>query len=453
MAAKKILVLLDSDRYSAPLIEFITSNAKIFDWKIKIASFSDPNMLQRIMSEPFADQVECSAFSRFQECEQAIKKTDLVMALVQDAILLQIADICIAMRKTLISPARLTKQMAMKKALAKDSNALILMDCGFSPGLDHIIAKKAIDNIHSKGGQISSFKTYSGSVLAETSSPNPWHFKLTEPVLEMLSWGKHNNRHLLNGRLQHIPCYRLFERTESVVIRDQQDLVVVPEGDSLYYKRIYNLQDAHTVVKGKLIRQPFNRIWNLLVKLGLTDASSKLDMGSQGSYYNFIDSMLPSGSGSIEDRIRQYTGADEQEIENLKWIGLFDTTPWNDMHREVSPAQILQTLLQQKITMQSDDRDCLIMEHQLTYQLRDEEFEMNATLTLKGETEKHSALAKVIGFMCGAAAKSVLLGTIKIKGLHIPILRELYDPILNELEDLGIAFHVTETKRALAEVL
>src|SRR5688572_5784003 len=153
MAAKKILVLLDSDRYSFPLIRFLSENAKIFGWKIKLGTLFDSRIADRIRQETLPTALEFVNFAKMPECEQAIKKSDLVVAIAADALLLQIADSCINYRKTLVSPARLTRQMALKKSLAKENNMLILMDCGFSPGLDHIIAKKAIDNIHSKGGK------------------------------------------------------------------------------------------------------------------------------------------------------------------------------------------------------------------------------------------------------------------------------------------------------------
>lgn len=452
MATKKILLLLDSDRYAFPLLRFLSHDAKLYKWKIKVGSIFGPHITSRLKQEPFAASAEFTDFTKISECEQAIRKSDMVVALLQDTLLLQIADSCIAQRKTLISPARLNRQMALKKTAAKENNVLILMDCGFAPGLDHIIAKKAIDNIHSRGGQVSSFKTFSGTCLSWAMETNPWDFKLTEPVSELLGWGKHNNRQLVKGRMQHIPCYRLFERSEPIQVGGRTDIMTIPEGDSLYYRKIYDLADAHTVSKGKLVRSGFERIWNVLVKLGLTDNASKIDFVGEGSYYNLMDSLLPQSNDSIEDRLMAYTGASPTEVEKLKWLGLFDATPWSEFARETPPAHILQHLLEKKFYLQPDDRDVVIMQHQLGYEFRDEHFELTATLVLEGESEKESALARVIGFTSGAAAKCVLLGSISVKGLHIPIQREIYDPILNELEELGIAFQVTEQKFQAAEV-
>lgn len=452
MAAKKILLLIESDRFTFPLLRYLTDHAKIYDWKIRIGLMTAPLVADKIRNEAFAPQLEFIDIKKFPECEQLIRKSDLVIAMVNDSLLLQIADSCIAQRKSLISPARLTRQMALKKASAKENDVLILMDCGLAPGLDHIIAKKAIDNIHYKGGKITSFKTYSGTFVSQTYAPNPWDFKLAEPAAEVLAWGKNNNRYIVDGRLQHVPSHRLFERSESRQIDGFENIVAIPEGDSLYYKKIYNLTDAQTVVKGKLLRRGVDRMWHLLHKLGMMDPSLKIDMTGDKSPADIVESLLPlSASGSIEERFMDYTGASIEEVDKLKWLGLFDGDVSVANLQEATPLSLLHLMFEEKLRPLPEDRDCLIMEHHLSYQMRDESQELTATLVLRGDNEKDSAVAKVIGYTCGAAAKSILSGLVKVKGLHIPIVREIYDPILNELEEAGIAFHITEKKMQTAE--
>lgn len=446
MAAKKILLLLSSDRFAFPLVRYLAEEGKTFGWKTRVASMFDPGISNRISEEKFATEISFINITKFQECDQAIRKSDIVIAMVPDSTLLQVADSCISHRKPLLSPARLNRQMALKKTLAKENKVLILMDCGFSPGLDHITAKKAIDNIRLKGGKITSFKTYSGSFIPESYHDNPWEFKFVEPVGEVMTWGRHNNRHLLEGRMHHIPYHRLFERSELINIRDLENTIAIPEGDSLYYKKIYELSDARTVVKGKLARKGFDRMWDLFIRLGLTDTISKIDLGDDASFYNFIESLLPdSGSSNFEQRLQEYTGADTEDIEKLRSLGLFESS-WVEGYREITPAIILQCLLEKRLSPEPRDKDCVVMEHQLGYELRDEHYEFRANFISQGENQKDSALAKAIGFTCGAAAKAVLLGSISAKGLHIPITKDIYDPILNELSDLGVAFHFGDAK-------
>src|SRR5690606_34104491 len=131
----------------------------------------------------------------------------------------------------------------------------------------------------------------------------------------------------------------------------------------------------------------------------LTDTSSRLDIPGNGSSLSVLDSLLPAAiTGSTEIRLQQYTGARESDVEKMRWLGFFDDTPLFETSQEVSPAHILQTLLLQKLGMLPDDSDCVVMEHQLGYEFRDDHYEMTASMTLKGENERESALAKVTGF-------------------------------------------------------
>jgi len=409
----------------------------------------DSGMSARLEREKFPGQPDIFSITNMKECEQAVKKTDLVIGLVTDPLLLQVADACILYRKSLISPGALNRQMVSRKAAAKENNILLLMDCGFSPGLDHITAKKAIDNIHAKGGKITSFKTYSGCFVPDTM--NPWGFKMVETGAELLSMGKQNNRHLLKGHLQHIPYHRLFERKENIEAENMENTIAILAGDSLYYRKIYGLTEAHTVIKGKLMPPGFDRIWDVLVKLGLTDSSARIDFCGDGSFYNFLDAFVPySEDCTLEERVKEYSGAGADEIEKLRWLGLFDISLAADQ-KEITPGMVLLQLLEERLNPLPDDRDHVIMEHHLSYEFREESYEFRARLISKGDNIKEGALAKAIGLTCGVAAKSFLLGSISVKGLHTPVIREIYDPILNELSDMGVAFHVEERKLSEAE--
>jgi saccharopine dehydrogenase-like NADP-dependent oxidoreductase len=327
-----------------------------------------------------------------------------------------------------------------------------MVECGFTPGLDHITAKNVIDNIQVKGGKISSFKTYSGSLIAESCIDNPWQFKLTEPSLDLINLGKGNNRHIALGQLQYIPHHNLFTRGEPVSMVGVKNAMIIPEEDALYCRKVYELDDAHTVVKGRIVRSGFESIWNLLIKLGFTNTTSKVELFEDKSFVNFLRSLLPFNPiESLELRLKKYAGATGDDIDKLKWIGLFDEE-WPEGYREITPAVILQHLLEKKLSMKPQDKDCIVMRHELEYETHDHDHTFTATLIVQGEDQRNSATAKAIGLTAGAAAKAVLLENIKVKGLHTPIRKEIYEPILSELVDLGVAFHVEEKKIRKEEI-
>lgn len=447
---KTVLVLLNSDRFAMPLIDYLVDEGKRYGWRIVVGSMFDLELFNRVTGAVRGD-VRCIHVKDQKQCDKEIRKADLVIGLMPDVMLLNVADACIARSKRLISPARLNRQLYAKRSQAEENDALILVECGFTPGLDHITAKKMIDHIHAKGGRISSFRTYSGNLVDEACIDNPWDFKLTGQSYELLNFGKGQNRYLINGQLQHVPYHQLFMRAEPLAIQGLDNTVMVPEEDGLYCRRIYDLPEADTVMKGRILRKGFASVWRLIVRLGMTNATHRLEMLDDRSFRSFLRSLVPhSQIESLESLLRGYMEASEEDIEKLKWLGLFDDV-WFDGIQEITPAILLQSLLEKKLSMREEDKDCIVIRHDLEYSLNNYNYKFNATLLSRGEDLRHSAIAKAIGLTTGAAAKAVLVENIRLTGIHTPVKKEIYDPVLNELEDLGIAFTVEE-KRTRGEV-
>jgi len=223
------------------------------------------------------------------------------------------------------------------------------------------------------------------------------------------------------------------------------DVIAVPEGDALYMRKIYQLQEAETVIKGRIMRAAFADIWNLLIQLGFTDPQSRIEMFEKSSFYNYLDSLLPYGEGELpEYRLRKYFNASEADVEKLRWIGFFGNE-WVNM-KEPTPAALLQHQMEKKLTPDASDKDCIVMKHHIEYTLKSVKHTMEATMVAQGENGRDTAISKAVALTTGAAIKACLLDNIKSKGLFIPTSPDIYDPILDELYDLGVAFHVEESK-------
>ena len=443
---KTVLLLLTTDRFAFPLVHYLTEEAGRYGWKIQVAGLFSNSILDRLKKMPFNSTLSFVPVNNFRQCDQAIRKTDLVIALTPDLMLQRVIDCCLLHGKSLITPAKNTPQVALKKSQAEAANVLILTECGFAPGLDHITAKKAIDNIHTKGGKIFSFRTYHGSLIDTSCLDNPLEFKLTEPTADLINMGKDINRHLFHNHLQVIPYHQLFSRHESVEIQGQGNMTSVPEGDALYCRKLYALNEAHTFIKGKLHRKGFESLWNLMVKLGLTDQKVQLDHFNEKSFLNLLNSVLPyATSESNELRLKKYYDATDDDIRKLKWLGWFDHR-WINTQKELNAAMILQHLLEKKVSLKPTDCDAVIMQHELEYDYKNVHYTVTATLFAKGKSRQESALAKAIGLTLGAAAKAYLLDNISIKGLWTPTQKEIYDPILDELVDSELVFQIKEEK-------
>ena len=106
-----------------------------------------------------------------------------------------------------------------------------------------------------------------------------------------------------------------------------------------------------------------------------------------------------------------------------------------------SAADILQFALEKKLALAPEDKDMIVMLHEIQYEVRGQRSEVKSLLIVKGENNVRTAMAKTVGLPLAIATKLILNGTIQLKGLQIPTKKEIYEPVLKELELHGIKFN------------
>ncbi|NQU85575.1 MAG: saccharopine dehydrogenase, partial [Mariniphaga sp.] len=213
--------------------------------------------------------------------------------------------------------------------------------------------------------------------------------------------------------------------------------------DSLKYINKYNLQNIPTIYRGTLRRPGFSQAWNVLVQLGATDDSYYLENVENMTYRDFINSFLYyHKSDSVETKLYHYMHLDQDSeiIGKLKWLGIFEDIPIG--LKKATPAQVLEHLIKQKWHLEPYDKDLMVMWHKFIYKdiLTKKPVTITTSLAVVGEDAHNTAMAKTVGLPLGIAAKLILTGKISLCGLQIPIIPEIYEPVLKELENYGIQF-------------
>jgi saccharopine dehydrogenase-like NADP-dependent oxidoreductase len=315
---------------------------------------------------------------------------------------------------------------------------------GLDPGIDHMSAMQILDRIRSAGHELLGFESFTGGLVAPESDSNPWHYKFSWNPANVVRAGQEGPaKFIQEGKYKYIPYNRLFRRTEIIEIDKYGKFEGYANRDSLKYIEKYNLQGIPTIYRGTLRRPGFCRAWNVFVQLGATDDSYIMENTETMTHREFIDSFLYySESDSVELKLYRYMHIDQDSfiIEKLKWLGIFDDTPVGI--KNATPAKILEHILDKKWKLEPDDKDMIVMWHKITYKEKDKTYPTNLTssLVVIGENMKNTAMAKTVGLPLAIATKLVLNGEIRIKGLCIPTMKEIYEPVLKELKDHGISF-------------
>ncbi len=431
--SKKILVL-GAGKSSSYLIKYLTDQTEQPDWQITIADNDVRAAQKKIGRNKHAHVVWLDA-SNLNALTKLIGLNDLIISLLPANMHAEVAKICLLHRKHLITASYLSDEMKALHKSAERAGVIFLNECGLDPGLDHLSAKKIIDEIHTQKGSVVSFKSYCGGLIAPAYDNNPWNYKFTWNPRNVILAGQQTARYLQDNKPRFIPPQRIFSQVEKIKING-----TVYDGyanrDSLSYINSYNLHNVQTMIRGTLRKSGFCEAWDVLVKIGLTDDSYKLNTFKL-TYAGLLEAMMPVNNKTLKKKLEQFT-ANADVINKINWLGLTGNDKISI--RDASPADVLQQMLERKWKLEKGDLDLIIMQHNITYKLKGKSHQILSTLELEGETETLTAMAKTVGLPLGIAAKLILEKKINLKGVMIPTQAVLYTPILAELKKYGIQF-------------
>jgi saccharopine dehydrogenase (NAD+, L-glutamate forming) len=310
-------------------------------------------------------------------------------------------------------------------------------------------AMQVIDRIRESGGKILLFESFTGGLMAPESDTNLWNYKFTwNPRNVVLAGQGGAAKFLQEGRFKYIPYHRLFRRTEFLEVDGYGRFEAYANRDSLKYKEIYGLDSIKTLYRGTIRRVGFGRAWQIFVILGLTDDSYKIADSENMSYRDFINSFLPySPTDSVELKLRYKLKIDQDDIlwEKLEELDVFNAEKKVTL-KNASPAQILQKILLDSWSLKPKDKDMIVMYHKFGYELNGEKHQIDATMVCTGDDQTFTAMAKTVGLPVGIATLAILNNKIKRYGVQIPTNKDIYKPILSELESFGVIFKEKEVK-------
>jgi saccharopine dehydrogenase-like NADP-dependent oxidoreductase len=354
-----------------------------------------------------------------------------------------VARDCVEFGKHMFTASYVNAEIRALDGEATKKNLLLLNECGLDPGLDHASAIKIIHEIKEAGGTLTSFRSYCGGLVAPESNDNPWGYKFSWNPRNVVLAGQGTAQYLEDGGIKYIPYNRLFTQTNVIEIKDYGKFDAYANRDSISYIGIYGLENVKTMLRGTLRQHGYCKAWNVFIRLGLTDDTSKIFHANAHTYTSLIASFLPPGHGTLRERLRGFLGHDwDREIEEmLDYLEIFSDKKITIS--EGTPAQLLQVLLEEKWKLQPGDKDMIVMEHQFEYEVDDlpgKLMKLKSSLVVTGKDQNHTAMARTVGLPLAITVKNFLQKKFSLNGVHIPTRKEIYEPMLRELEEHHIVF-------------
>lgn len=495
----KRILLFGAGKSATVLIDYLLENAINEDWFLIVIDADLELAQSKIGSSQFASAVSFD-IKNTSERIRYIETADIVISMLPPSLHIEVAKDCVAFQKNLLTASYVDAAIRELQPEIEDSKLLFLCEMGLDPGIDHMSAMKLIDEIHADGGKITSFQSHCGGLVAPESDDNPWHYKISWNPRNIIMAGKAGAHFRENGEEIRLKYEELFTNEKMVEIPEIGYLSWYPNRDSLGYTSLYGLQDVPTFIRTTLRHPDFMYGWKNIIDLKLTDEQTEYDTNGKTLQEVFKEHMDKNGFGEWlnnqltesfaetknmlenlmklmetenesaeegEELPETFMAADakgnieEVEIDEVKnraasilahkmheanltlkqifFLGLDDKETL--VNKGIcSPADILQFAVEKKLALRPYDKDMIVMLHEIEYELNGKRSVINSSLVVKGENSLRTAMAKTVGLPLGIAAKLILTGKIKLTGLHIPTAKEIYEPVLKELESHNIKF-------------
>jgi saccharopine dehydrogenase-like NADP-dependent oxidoreductase len=428
---KKIL-LFGAGKSATFLIEYLCSACEEYNWRLLLCDADLALAQSKITGCKSASAISIDVGNDTKR-KNLIQEADMVISMLPPHLHFLVANDCLTFSKHLLTASYIDEKIKRLNKEIEQKGLLFLCEMGLDPGIDHMSAMKIINQVKKEGGKITSFKSHCGGLVSPECDDNPWHYKITWNPANIVMAGSSGAIYRRRRETVEIPYINIFLDCKVVDIPGLFPLAWYPNRDSLTYINTYGLNDIGTFIRTTLRYPSFCRGWNKIVNMGLTDVNDHEEIKNCETYKEWYQQKNKTTITSL------YLNEKEKEFaEQADYLGLQSNVPIEVETK--NSAFLLQNILEKKLSMHDHDRDMIVMLHEIGYEINGENKEIRSSLVVTGEDQKKTAMAKTVGLPLGIAAKLILQNKIKLTGLHIPVLPEIYEPVLTELEEQQIKF-------------
>ncbi|KAH9840769.1 Saccharopine dehydrogenase-domain-containing protein [Rhodofomes roseus] len=464
---KKRVLMLGSGMVAGPAIEaicrrpdveLVVASNVLSEAERRIAEFANARAVQGDMQ----DAAKISGL---------VERADVVISLLPVPFHPAVAKLCIQHKKHLVTASYISPDMAALHDQAAAADVVLLNEVGLDPGIDHLSAISLIDRLKSQGKHVTHFTSFCGGLPApEAAMGVPLAYKFSWSPRGVLVAALNPARFKVEGEVVQVRNEELLTSgIPDVPISDIMRFEGLPNRDSLPYAGQYGLdnpqsQELRTIFRGTLRYPGFSKLMHGFRDIGLLDHMSKIQLSDwsdlvRKSLEVRLGHALPKDEASLLSAIRDFSQshATDDLFDALRWFSL--VAPQESQARTIeslppapsstSPLDAFALLLANKLRYQPDERDMVVLSHEIVASsAASSQTEVHTSSLIAVGNAKASAMARCVGLPVAFAALHVLDGGVKLRGVHGPTDRQVYEHMLSRLDEEGLGMKETVGTRA-----
>lgn len=496
----KNILLFGAGKSATVLIDYLVQETRRHGWRLTVADSNAETVQSKLGDAPHTQAAAIDVQVETQR-RSLIKEADIVISLLPPGLHFLVAKDCVHFEKDLLTASYIDDAIRSLESSLAGKGVLFLCEMGLDPGIDHMSAMQLIHRLRQEGARIQSFYSHCGGLVAPESDDNPWRYKISWNPRNVVLAGKSGAIYKEGGKEKTMEYPNLFDASRTVPVEGLGKMAWYPNRDSRPYMQLYGLEKVHNFVRTTLRYPEFCFGWKNLIELSFTDETIFYETDgmtmqeffqqhlANNGFSDWMEKQLTSrfeNTQQLLENLMQLLKAEEEDkettreflvvddngkleelniedvknqaavtvagqmreanlsIKQLVYLGMEDQETLINKGR-CSAADILQFCLEQKLALHPHDKDMVVMLHQIEYELKGNKHKVESSLIVKGEDSVHTAMAKTVGLPLGIAAVLILQKKIRLSGLHIPVLPEIYEPVLRELSALGIQFRESQS--------
>jgi len=366
-----------------------------------------------------------------------VSKNDLTVSLLPYRYHVDVARLCLKHRKPLVTTSYVSPAMQALHDEAVKAGVILLNEAGLDPGIDHMSAMRIIDNVRKRGGKIDEFYSLCGALPAPEDANNPMGYKFSWSPKGVVLASRNGATYLKHGNTVTVEPINLFKARFTHFFPGVGEMEVYPNRDSVSYVDIYGLKGISTMYRGTFRFKGWCETLDLMKAIGLIDDGDHDYTGK--TFRQFVAERAGVPGKDLKKELKEKQGLDatDKALEAFEWLGLFSDKEMG--YAVTSPYEITSDLMIKLMWLGDNERDMVIMQHLFLATYHDGKREVISSRMLDfGTPATNTSIARTVALPAAMAVKMILTGKITLHGVYRPVLPEIYNPILDELERNGI---------------
>ena len=430
---KKVLVL-GAGLVSRPGVHYLLKQKNI---QVTVASRTVSKAEELVKGFANGKAVQVNVENK-DELAKLIKEHDIAISLLPWTHHLIVAELCIEHGKHMVTTSYVSPAMKALDEKVRAKNLLFLNEIGVDPGIDHMSAMKIIHEVEAEGGKVLHFYSYCGGLPAPKDNDNPFGYKFSWSPRGVVLASRNSAKYFENGKTVEVESKNLFANPEVEDIEGLGKFEVYPNRDSTPYKGDYNLKDALTVKRGTYRNVGWCETLRAIVNLGLVNETPVPSVKGSTFKKAMAYALQAKETDNLKELAAKKVGipVNSKVIERMDWLGLFSN--------EVIPKadnllDMLSDRMQEKLSFKEGEIDLLLLRHKFIVENKDKSKDLiTSTLIDFGIPHGDSSMARTVSLPMAIATAMMADGRIKATGVRIPNTKDIYEPVLAELENLNI---------------